>query len=175
VLQRTRARRLTLLDVASATGDIPRTIQLQLGGRGIEFKYSLLDRDSAHFHGTGASARVRGDALMLPFRDNSFDLVSCSLFAHHLDQVQLMRFAQEALRVSRTAVLINDLRRSYVHLAAIYAGLPLFRHITRHDAPVSVWRSYTVNEMKDILSRVGANRVQMQTSYLFRMGAIVWK
>ena len=27
---------------------------------------------------------VAGDALSLPFRDESFDLLSCNLFAHHL-------------------------------------------------------------------------------------------
>ena len=54
---------------------------------------------------------MAGDALALPFRDASFDLVSCNLFAHHLSPQELVRFVDEALRVCRVAVLINDLVR----------------------------------------------------------------
>ena len=50
-----------------------------------------------------------------PSADYSFDLVSCSLFAHHLEPTDLARFAIEALRVSRCAVLINDLVRHPLH------------------------------------------------------------
>ena len=56
-------------------------------------------------------SRLVADALALPFPDNSFDLVSCSLFAHHLEPAELERFTEEAWRVSRCAVLINDLVR----------------------------------------------------------------
>ena len=52
---------------------------------------------------------VAGDALALPFRDASFDLLSSTLFAHHLSPQELVQFVDEALRVCRVAVLINDL------------------------------------------------------------------
>src|SRR5581483_9002598 len=142
VIEQTNAKQLSLLDVASASGDIPHEIQESLAARGIRLDYTLLDRDSSHLARQGAT-RVRGDALALPFRDNSFDLVGCSLFAHHLEPEQIGMFAREALRVSRIGLLINDLRRSYLHLAAVYAGKPLFRRITRHDSVASVMRSYT--------------------------------
>src|SRR5947199_5866128 len=35
--------------------------------------------------------------------------------------------------------LINDLVRSWLHLAFVYTGMPLYRsRLTRHDAPASV-------------------------------------
>jgi SAM-dependent methyltransferase len=172
VLGRTGAKTLTLLDIASATGDIPEHIKLRLASRSVQFSYTLLDRDTSHFDGVRAP-RVRGDALSLPFRNNSFDVVTCSLFAHHLEPAELVAFARESLRVAKVALLINDLRRSYMHLAAIYAGLPLFRRITRHDSVASVWRSYTIPELRQLL-RLGSETA-IQRSYLFRMGAIVWK
>ena len=117
-----------------------------------------------------------GDALALPFRDTSFDLVGCGLFAHHLSPDQLVRFVNEALRVSRCAVLINDLIRHPTHLALVYAGVPLYRsRITRHDAPASVLQAYTPDEMREILGRTAAARVEIGRSYLFRMGVIAWK
>ena len=175
VVGRTSATGLSLLDVASASGDIPRAVQQRLARRGVRLTYTLLDRDPTHFDEENVGRRVRGDALALPFRDGSFDLVSCSLFAHHLEPEQITAFAKEALRVSRVALLINDLRRSYVHLAAIYAGKPLFRRVTRHDSVASVMRSYTSDEMRGMLNHGTARRVEVENTYLFRMGAIAWK
>ena len=88
----------------------------------------------------------------------------------------LQVFAREALRVCRRAVLINDLIRSRTHLALVYLGLPLFRsRITWHDAPASVRRAYTVDEMRELLSRLPAQRIEMSRHYLYRMGVLVWK
>jgi SAM-dependent methyltransferase len=67
---------------------------------------------------------VVADALALPFRDGTFDLIGCSLFAHHLDPESLRLFADESLRVCSCAVLINDLVRDPLHLALVYAGFP---------------------------------------------------
>ena len=116
-----------------------------------------------------------GDALALPFCDKSFDLVACSTFVHHLEPEEIVRFANEALRVARVAVLINDLRRHWLHLGLVYAGFPLFHsRLTRHDAPVSVRRSYTPEELLEILSKSSAVRIEISRHYLFRMGAILW-
>jgi len=167
-------KQLSLLDVGSASGDIPHVIQHRLQSRGVQLDYTLLDRDPAHFHGNNSS-KVSGDALALPFRDNSFDLVSCSLFAHHLEPEQIELFAREALRVARIALLINDLRRSYLHLAAVYAGKPLFRRVTRHDSVASVLRSYTPTEMRKMLNHGSVSKLKIENSYLFRMGVIAWK
>jgi flavin-dependent dehydrogenase len=151
VLRITGKTELTMLDIASATGDIPQTIQRRLRQRGVNFHYTLLDRELEHFDGNRNVHKVRADALALPFRESSFDVVGCSLFAHHLQPCQVSMFAIEAVRVSRFALLINDLRRSYLHLAAVHAGAPLFRRITRNDSVASVWNSYTMGEMRDLL------------------------
>ena len=77
-----------------------------------------------------------------------------NLVAHHFEPEVVERVACEALRVARVAVLINDVIRSRVHLALTYAGLPLFRsRLTWHDAPASVRRAYTLEEMRSIVSR----------------------
>ena len=54
---------------------------------------------------------VVGDALAIPFPDASFDFVSSCLFMHHLSPDDAVRSINEALRVCRYGVLINDLDR----------------------------------------------------------------
>lgn len=173
VAARTGRKELSFLDVAGASGDIAAAARKILQRQGISLAVTILDRSPSHLNGNFQA--VVGDALALPFRDKSFDLVACSTFVHHLEPSEIVQFANEALRVARVAMLINDLRRHWMHLALIYAGLPLFRsRITRHDARVSVWRSYTPEELFELLSKTTASRVEMSNHYLFRMGAIAW-
>jgi ubiquinone/menaquinone biosynthesis C-methylase UbiE len=177
VVEQTRATSLSVLEVAAGAGDTPRLVKQHLGQQGIHLKFTLLDRAASHL-GNGVSGfdQVAGDALALPFEEGSFDLVACNLFVHHLGPDQVIRFAREALRVCRNALLINDLIRSPFHLALVYAGTPLFNsRITRHDAPASVRQSYTPQEMLDMLKQTPAVRVEIKRHYLYRMGVIAWK
>jgi len=174
IARTTNSASLSLLEVAAGSGDVPRATRDSLAGHGIRLDITLLDRVASHV-GTGARSIV-GDALALPFRDASFDLVGCGLFAHHLSPEQLVQFVTEGLRVCRRAVLINDLIRHPVHLAMVYAGSPLYRsRLTRHDAPASVRQAYTPREMAEILDQTAAVRIEISRYYLFRMGVIVWK
>lgn len=168
-------RQLSLLEVGSGAGDVPLAARGALARHGIELRITLLDRMGSHLPADNVLA-VSGDALHLPFRDGAFDVVSCSLFAHHFEPDQFQRFVLEALRVCRRAVLINDLIRSRLHLALVYAGLPLFRSpITWHDAPASVRRAYTRNEMRHMLEGLPVRRIEISRHYLYRMGVLVWK
>jgi ubiquinone/menaquinone biosynthesis C-methylase UbiE len=168
--------RFTLLEVASGDGYLMRTIAGQPGRDGIRLDVTLLDRAASHLPANGSMPKVSADALRLPFRESAFDLVSCSLFLHHLPQEQAREFAREALRVCRIAVLVHDLIRHPLHLALAYAGLPLYRsRITRNDAPASVWQAYTVAEMRNCFQEAGAAQVTVTQHYLYRMGVIAQK
>jgi len=171
----TGLREMSLLDVGAGSGDIAEAARARLAKNGVTLSATLLDRSSTHF-ANGNAPRVAGNALRLPFRDSSFDIVACSTFAHHLEPEEMVSFAKEALRVARVAFVINDLRRHAAHLALIYAGFPLFRsRLTRHDGPASVRRAYTVTELEELLSQSEAESIQLSHHYLFRLGAIAWK
>jgi hypothetical protein len=165
---------LSLLEAAAGSGYVPETARERLQNQGLKLQVTLLDRALSHLN--GSHRVVAGDALALPFRDATFDLVSSTLFVHHLSPEQLMQFVNEALRVCRVAVLINDLIRQPLHLSLVYAGLPLFRsRLTRHDAPASVRQAYTPEEMRALLTQTSASRTEIHRHYLFRMGAVAWK
>jgi hypothetical protein len=166
---------LSLLEVAAGSGDVPGTVKRKLRHRGLELRVTLLDRSLGHL-GHHSTPAVVGDALCLPFRDQSFDLISCGLFGHHLSPDQLTSFANESLRVCGSAVLINDLVRDPIHLALVYAGFLFYRsRLTRHDGPASVRAAYTPEEIRGLLQRTRARTVEIHRHYLFRMGVIAWK
>lgn len=174
VVERYGLKSLNWLDVGGATGDIAEMTNSRLTAAGIPASTTVLDRAFTHLNGRRPA--VCGDALALPFRDNSFDVVASSLFVHHLEPAELGAFVREGLRVARHAVIINDLVRNPLHLALVYAGIPLYRsRLTRHDAVASVRRAYTLDELNAILRRGGAASIEVGVYYLFRMGAIGWK
>ena len=113
-------RRFELLDVGSGSGDVPLAIASRLDRRGVHLHPTLLDRCATHL--PCVPSTIVGDALNLPFPPESFDLVTCSLFAHHLEPALLQHFVREALRVARIALVINDLVRTRLHLALVMAG-----------------------------------------------------
>jgi ubiquinone/menaquinone biosynthesis C-methylase UbiE len=170
----TGKKHFSILEVAAGHGEVPKLAAEQLARKGVTLDVTLLDRMRSHLLPENRS--VVADALALPFPNDSFDLVSCNLFAHHLEPAELARFSQEALRVSRIALLINDLVRHPLHLALVYAGWPLMRsHVSRVDGVASVRRAYMPEEMRKILSASDLRRkIEISGRYLFRMGVIAW-
>jgi ubiquinone/menaquinone biosynthesis C-methylase UbiE len=162
---------LRWLDVAAASGDIVKTVTHSFAADGITLLPVVFDR--ARDHLPAGLTGVQGDALALPFADESFDVVSTSLLIHDLEPPEIRKFMREALRVARVGVLINELRRSWIHLGLVYAGMPLFSRITRHDAPASVKKAYTAAEIREMVS--DGHRYELRKFYLCRMGVIVWK
>ena len=172
----TGKKRFSLLEAAAGFGEVARIASRQLAHKGIILEVTDLDRVRTHL--LPGNRAVVADALALPFHDSSFDLVSCSLFAHHLEPAELARFVNEGLRVSRCAVLVNDLVRHPLHLALVYAGFPMMRsYVSRADGLASVRRAYLPEEMREILSTAAKPSPQVEISrhFLFRMGVIAWK
>jgi ubiquinone/menaquinone biosynthesis C-methylase UbiE len=186
VAQECGLKRLTLLEVAAGSGELPEIVRQRLARRGIVLDITLLDVAQSHLPEAPCAAAkasqnrgVVGDALSLPFADEAFDVVSCNLFAHHLNPQQLKQFVSEALRVSRRAVLINDLVRHPLHLAAAYAGYPvMLNRVAWLDGLTSVRRAYQPDEIHRILASDYSpvtRRIEISLHFLYRMAVIVWK
>jgi len=174
VIDKHNSKRLSMLEVAAGSADVALQNQHSFLNNGIQISVTALDRSASHLH--SGVPRVVADALALPFHDDAFDVVASALFAHHLPPQEFFLFVCEALRVAKVAVLINDLIRHPMHLALIYAGMPLYRsRITRHDAVASVKQAYTIEEMRAMFTNSGAPEIEISRHYLFRMGVIAWK
>jgi ubiquinone/menaquinone biosynthesis C-methylase UbiE len=175
VAERSGQRALSVLDVGAGPAETILGARQALAAEGTDLRVSLLDRAASHMPRNGVP-RIVGDALALPFAAESFDVVSSSLFLHHLEPDEIVTHVNDALRVCRVAVVINDLERSAIHAALVYAGLPLFRSaFTWHDAPASVRRAYTTDELRAMMHKTYAAGTDVTRHFLFRIGVIAWK
>ena len=163
----------SLLDVATGTADVldrqPNT-PLRVG---VDFKidHLLYMRDGSQVR------RVVADALRLPFRSNAFEIVTSGHFFHHLTPEENRTMLREALRVARRGVVVNDTRRHYVPwLVTQIIGLLRFTgRITRNDAPASVLRGYTPDEVREIAADIPARKTEVVRAWPYRFGLLLWK
>jgi ubiquinone/menaquinone biosynthesis C-methylase UbiE len=94
-----------------------------------------------------------GDGRSLPYPDRSFDVAHASLVLHHLTPIEADGLLREMARVARLGVVVNDLERDRLG----WLGAWLMGHLltgsrfTRHDAPLSVARSYRASEMVELM------------------------
>ena len=144
---------VTLLDVGTGLADIPMRARRLAERRGVHLTTFGVDRaESLASACAGAlEASTCGDARFLPFADGSVDVVICSQVLHHFEDDEIIVVLRELQRVARRAVIVSDLRRSWVAVAGFWlvAWLLGFHAVTRHDGAVSVLRGFTDRDLAD--------------------------
>ena len=175
-MQRCNLQSASVLEVAAGDGYSIVQAAERLQRENLHIQPVCLDRRKLRDDCHCCRSSVVGDALALPFATETFDFVSCGLFLHHLAPEQAVEFVNGALGVARQGVLINDLRRSPLHLALVHAGTLMMRSpISRIDGIASVRQAYTPAELQELLALTDASASEIHLRYLFRMGAVVWK
>jgi 2-polyprenyl-3-methyl-5-hydroxy-6-metoxy-1,4-benzoquinol methylase len=171
-LSNTRGSAL-LLDVGTGRGDIPAEAKRVAQSNGLTLRTIGLDMSaplvSSQCHGTDWV--IRGNALSLPLRDSSVDIVLASQILHHFPEDDAIAFVRELNRVARSRVVISDLRRSLIAAAGFWLGsFPLrFHPVTRHDGVVSVMRGFIPSELASIVERATGQRPIVTRRLGFRL------
>lgn len=165
--------RASMLDVGTGRGDIPAAARAAASKMGLELRTIGLDISEPLLlpAAKGNTSIVRADALRLPFRDRSVDIVLASQVLHHFTEAQASLLVREMHRVARRAVVISDLRRSFLAAAGLWAGsFPLgFHPVSRHDGVVSVMRGFVPRELVEIVEDATAIRVDVRRRLGFRL------
>jgi SAM-dependent methyltransferase len=163
----------SLLDVGTGTGDIPVAARKAAAERGVTLTTIGLDLSAALVtrHRNRNNHVVVADALRLPFRDRSIDVVLASQVLHHFDGARAAMLLREMDRVARVRVVISDLRRSRTAAFGIWiASFVLgFHPISRHDGVLSVFRGFLPNELSDLLQAATGERPRVSRRPLFRV------
>lgn len=149
-----------LIDVGTGTGDLPSRIRRDAERHGKDVWIAGTDISPALLssHREAFDAVACGDAVRLPFRDGSADLVTCSQLLHHFDEPQARVVIAELHRVAKQggAVIIADLRRSRLAAAGFWVACWLFgfHPVTRRDGVTSVYRGFTAAELAAMVATV---------------------
>jgi ubiquinone/menaquinone biosynthesis C-methylase UbiE len=145
------ARAVTLLDLGSGSGDIPRDLRDVFARHGIAGVAITLDRDptAVVLARRAGSTVVRGDALRLPLADGSIDVVTTIKMAHHFSGAELSGLIAEMARVARHRVIVLDIRRHWLAYWGFIAWSRLWtrNRLVRADGPLSVLRGFTAPEL----------------------------
>jgi len=166
-------RDATLLDVGTGLGDIPCRAREEARRTGVELTTIGLDSaiELASASRSSVDYSVCADALHLPFRDNSIDIVMCSQVLHHFAGREAAELLHEMDRVARVRVIVSDLRRSWIAAAGLWLlSFPLrFHAVSRHDGVVSVMRGFTPEELADTVHEAIARRPVAHRRRAFRV------
>jgi ubiquinone/menaquinone biosynthesis C-methylase UbiE len=155
---------ITVLDVGTGAGDIPRALVRWARGEGRRIRVFALDRDADTLKIAAQVVRaypeitfLRGDALSLPIRPGSVDLTISAMTLHHLEPEAGVRYLAEMDATARVGMIVNDLVRSRVAHAVVWLITRFITRsaISRHDGPLSVRRSYTPHEVSGMCERAG--------------------
>jgi SAM-dependent methyltransferase len=170
-----RARDWTLLDIGTGLGDIPHAATQLAGKRGVTLRSIGLERIVPI--AAAASARCHAvccaSAFALPFADHSIDVVTCSQVLHHFEGYEAQALLRECTRVARRAVIVGDLRRSWLAVAGIWsASFALgFHPVSRHDGALSVRRGFTRAELESLVYEATGCRATVRQTPGFRLSA----
>jgi ubiquinone/menaquinone biosynthesis C-methylase UbiE len=107
------------------------------------------------------------DARALPYSDQHFDIVTCSLALHHLERPDAVAVIRQMARVARIGFIVNDIERCWPAYVAVHllVSTPITNRLTRHDGPASVKRAYTAYELADMAADAG-----VRGAHVFRHG-----
>jgi len=160
-------RSLHIVDIGCGGGDMLRQIERWAMRRQIAVKLTGIDlnpyavRAAREF--TAAGSRIRwiiGDAYSIDTTAESIDLVISSLFTHHLEDQEILRYLTWMDRVAQRGWFISDLRRSWPSYFGFKAlAMAVDWHLfIRHDGPISIRRAFRLAEWRQYIEASGLPR-----------------
>jgi 2-polyprenyl-3-methyl-5-hydroxy-6-metoxy-1,4-benzoquinol methylase len=170
-------RSLRVLDIACGGGDVPLAIWKLAQKRGLNLRILGLDVSAnaceyAREHCRAAAASIAFDQCDVKRESipDGFDVVTCSLFLHHLTFDQAAKLLKKMADAGRL-LLVNDLRRcamGYI-LAQLACRLLATSSVVRYDGPQSVANAFTVSEMRKLCMNAGLLDASIRKAWPCRM------
>jgi 2-polyprenyl-3-methyl-5-hydroxy-6-metoxy-1,4-benzoquinol methylase len=142
----------TLLDIGAASGDTARLVnEIYPPATVTSFDLNPVNLADA------PQPKLLGDAFHLPFKDNSFDYVFCSLFLHHFEDTEVSDLLRGFYRVARRSLIVSDLERHILSYLFFPATKPFFgwTPMTMHDGMCSVRAAFRAGELRQLAENAG--------------------
>ncbi|WP_026236149.1 methyltransferase domain-containing protein [Pontibacter roseus] len=175
---------LHIADIGCGGGDTLRSIAKWARRKNI--KLQLTGIDANDFMVQYARQRCGGfpeiaieqqDVLSGQFQQQQYDIIVCSLFCHHFTNEQLVAMFRQLHRQVLIAVIINDLHRHWLAYYSIKWLTRIFptSYLVKNDAPLSVRRAFSREELERLLHEAGVDRYSLQWMWAFRWQLLLEK
>lgn len=157
-------RSLRVLDIATGSGDVPLQLWRRAKHSGVDLEVTCLDRsgralDVARQRAAEVGAHFAFCQLDVRHAElpGEFDVVTTSLFLHHLDDEEAVRLLRKMKTAARRRVLVHDLVRSTYGLWLAYLATRLFSRsdVVHVDALRSVRAAFTIDEARCLAMNAG--------------------
>jgi 2-polyprenyl-3-methyl-5-hydroxy-6-metoxy-1,4-benzoquinol methylase len=166
-----------VLDVATGGGDTPIRLWHKARRAGIDVAIAGCDKSATAIEHARRQAQQANadvgfftfDVLAEPITEQ-YDLVTCSLFLHHLEDEPAVELLRRMAAAARRQVLVNDLARCRAGYLAAYLGTRLLTTspVARIDGPLSVQGAYTPEEALALTERAGLTGATLRRCWPFR-------
>jgi 2-polyprenyl-3-methyl-5-hydroxy-6-metoxy-1,4-benzoquinol methylase len=172
-----------LLDIATGGGDLPIRIWHKARSRRVPLEVAGCDVSPlAIEHARALASQQRAEVSFFPLNvleepiPDGFDVITCSLFLHHLDEAQALTVLRKMRAAAGQLALVNDLARSRSGwLAACLGAQVLTRSPTVHvDARLSVEGAFTPAEALTLARRAGWDGATVRRKFPFRF-LLAWR
>ncbi len=176
-------RTFRVLDIATGAGDVPITLWHRAHRAGVQLKVEGCDRSPvAIAHARHCAQQHRADVHFFELDVLSdeipcgYDVVTCSLFLHHLKHEDVVRLLWSMAQAAGQLVVISDLVRNRIGLVLAYLGTRLLSTSTvvHLDGPRSVRAAYTVDEIRALTVRAGMDNPEIAPCWPCRY-LLIWK
>ncbi|HEY8904172.1 MAG TPA: methyltransferase domain-containing protein [Chthoniobacterales bacterium] len=169
-----------ILDLATGSGDIPRTIADWAARSEIEVSIDAVDQQSSTLE---IARRLSSSFPNISFHQadirefgsgSSWDIVLCSLALHHFSETDAVAVLCHAATLASRSVLVADLRRCAMGtlgvdlLTTVWMREPM----TRNDARISVRRAFSFPELAELARIAGWQNFAHARRFCFRQA--VW-
>jgi 2-polyprenyl-3-methyl-5-hydroxy-6-metoxy-1,4-benzoquinol methylase len=182
--QRQNLTQLRLLDVACGGGDVPVGLAVAAKQLNLKIELNLLDRSPTALAIARATAEkscvscttIQADAEN-PLPAGSFDVITSSLFLHHLPTPQaVIEFLRSLVALSPRLIVISDLRRFRLGYFSAWLACRILSDspIVRFDGPVSVRAAWTTSELADFAAAAGMPNAKITRCWPCRI-LLVWE
>ncbi len=177
-INRENLQAFSVLDVGAGSGELLREIA-KFGRKtnrrtqlfGLEYNERSAESINSESKEFVEISAVRGTGFSLPFADNSFDYLVCSLFTHHFNDENVVKLLSEMKRVSARGIFVIDLHRHAIAYGLYKTFCVAFRisNLVREDGSLSVLRGFKPNELKELGTKANLENIEVTRHSPFRL------
>ena len=166
---------ITIVDLGCGNGDILRDVA-QFGRKNnYSFKLTGIDANLAAIDYANELSKdyselnfKKIDVFSEDFKEQSFDIVLCTLFLHHFKNEELIPFLKTITEKATIGIVVNDIHR---HRLAYYLfkliGFFIKNEMVREDGLTSILRAFKKKDLENIAKELNVH-FSVQWKWAFR-------